>query len=199
MPLLFLDTIISWYSNLVCKVKWGEFFSEPFTVKAGVRQGGILSPDFYCLYVDDLIKKLRSLGKGCHYLNHFASALFYADDMALLAPSLKSLQYLLDVCSTYCIEWDICLNAKKSRLLYFGKKANISHGIYLNGKLISWAEEWPYLGVTLKSDKCFSCSVKDRIRKFYRSTNSILRIDGKSNDMIMLRLLKAHCVPILTV
>ena len=50
----------------------------------------------------------------------------------------------------------------------------------------------------LKSDKVFSCSVKDRVRKFYRSTNAILRIEGRSDDMIMLRLLESHCVPVLS-
>ena len=44
----------------------------------------------------------------------------------------------------------------------------------------------------------FSCSVSDRIKKFYRCANSILRIDGRSNDITMLRLLESHCVPILT-
>ena len=36
------------------------------------------------------------------------------------------------------------------------------------------------------------------MRKFYRSVNSILRVDGKSNDMVMLKLLEAHSIPILT-
>ena len=35
------------------------------------------------------------------------------------------------------------------------------------------------------------------IKKFYRCLNSILRIDGVSNDMVLLRLLESHCIPIL--
>ena len=42
----------------------------------------------------------------------FAAALFYADDMAIISPSVKGLQQLLD----------LCLNAKKSKNMYFGKK-----------------------------------------------------------------------------
>ena len=41
-------------------------------------------------------------------------------------------------------------------------------------------------------------SIKERVKKFYRCANSIFRIDGKSNDMVMLKLLESHCVPILT-
>ena len=163
-----------------------------------MRQGGVLSPDLYCLYVDDLIIQLKRLNKGCHYFNRFAAAFFYADDMCVLAPSIKGLESMLKLCESYCIDWDIGLNAKKSKNLYFGKKTTVAHDIILNGNKVDWADEWRYLGVTLRSDKVFSCSVSDRIKKFYRCANAILRIDGRSNDMVMLRLIETHCTPLLT-
>ena len=198
IPIRFLKLIISWYSDLRCRVKWADQYSEWFSVTAGVRQGGVLSPNFYSIYVDDLLNKLRSSGKGCHFRAKFAAALFYADDMAIISPSIKGLQCLLNICGEFCIEWDICLNPKKSKNLYFGKRINIAQTITLNGTAIDWVDEWPYLGVTLKSSKVFDCSVKERIRKFFRCTNAILRIDGKSNDMVMLHLVEAHCIPLLT-
>ena len=73
---------------------------------------------------DKLVTILRSLKIGCHIKTVFMAALLYADDMALLSPSLRGLQWLLNVCSEYCKEWDIALNAKKSKLMYFGKPCN---------------------------------------------------------------------------
>ena len=35
-------------------------------------------------------------------------------------------------------------------------------------------------------------------RGFYRSANAILRIKGRSNELVMLQLLEFHCQPILT-
>ena len=183
---------------MICRVKWDNHYSEWFHIRAGVRQGGVLSPDLYSIYVDDLITKLKQANKGCHYGNYFAAALFYADDMAILAPSVKGLQLLLNICGEYCLEWDIALNAKKSRNLYFGKKADVSHVITLNNKPVEWTDKWIYLGITLKSNKVFDCCINERIRKFYRCANAILRIDGYSNETVMLRLLETHCVPILT-
>ena len=198
VPLMFLNIIISWYDNLKCCVKWGDQYSDWFFITAGVRQGGILSPDFYSIYVDCLIQKLKDSKKGCYFRKYFASAFFYADDMVILSPSIHGLAALLKLCEDYCDEWDICLNGKKSKNLYFGKRIDISFELCLNGNIIEWVNEWVYLGVTLKSGKVFDCSVKDRIRKFFRCANSILRIDGRSNDMVMPRLLEAHCVPLLT-
>ena len=82
------------------------------------------------------------------------------------------------------------LNATKSRNPYFGKRTTISKDIILNDSKVEWADEWPYLGVTLKSGKVFGCSVNNRIKTLYRCANAILRIDGRSNDMVMLHLIE---------
>ena len=189
---------MAWYDSLFCRVKWGDEFSEWFPITAGVRQGGVLSPDFYCIYVDDLLDLLRKSGKGCYFLYYFAAALFYADDMAILAPSVKGLTTLLEICGNYCVEFDICLNADKSQLMYFGKQTVVSFSVTLNGKALDWSNECKYLGVILKSGKVFGCSTVERVKKFYRCLNAILRIDGRSTDVVMLRLLETHCVPLLT-
>ena len=163
-----------------------------------MRQGGILSPDLYCLYVNDLIKRLEILNVGCYVLQVFLAALIYADDMALLAPSVKGLQLLLNECSDFCSEWDICLNVKKSKILYFGKKCPNLFTPFLNGQPLEWVESWNYLGVNVVRGKKFGCSVYERIRKFYRCANAIFRIEGRSDDLTMLRLVESHCVPLLT-
>ena len=93
-------------------------------MSAGVRQGGVLSPDFYGIYVDELIDILKKAGFGCHVRGIFAATLFYADDMAVLAPSVKGLQSILHLCSDYCREWDIMLNPKKKQKIFtLGKAA----------------------------------------------------------------------------
>ena len=81
VPKTFLDFIISWYDGLYCRVLWDGNYSVWFHVSAGVRQGGVLSPDFYGLYVDELFDILRSSGFGCYYISQFAAALMYADDI----------------------------------------------------------------------------------------------------------------------
>ena len=121
MPLILLDIIIYWYANLSCRVRWGETCSDWFSILAGVRQGGILSPIFYCVYVDKIIKIISAAGIGCHVRDLFLSIILYADDMCLVAPSLRGLQKLLHLVESYCHDWDIMLNPKKSKNMQFGK------------------------------------------------------------------------------
>ena len=199
IPIIFLDIIISWYSNLTCRVRWGDAFSECFAIKAGVRQGGILSPIFYCIYVDDLVDILAAMGIGCHLRDVFFSILLYADDMALISPSLRGLQELLSATDEYCKSWDIMLNPKKTKNIFFGKKPLASLAILqLDGKDIEWVDSWPYLGVTIKSHTTFNCCIDKKVKAFYRAANGILRIEGRSNETIMLQMLETHCLPILT-
>ena len=63
---------------------------------------------------------------------------------------------------------------------------------------VQWVESWDYLGINVVSGKRYGCSVSDRIQKFYRCANGIFRVEGKSDDETMLRLVESHCVPILT-
>ena len=89
-------------------------------------------------------------------------------------------------------------NAKKTKNMIFGKPTSIDFKPSLNGSPIEWVSEWKYLGVVLKSGRSFGCSVVDKVKSFYRSLNSILRVEGRSQDMVLLNLIEAHCVPILT-
>ena len=141
VPKVFLDIIMTWHDGLQCRVRWDGIYSEWFEITAGVRQGGVLSPELYCLYVDDLINILKSMQVGCYVKNIFAAAFFYADDMAVLAPSLKGLQRLLDACASYCAEWDIKLNAKKTKNIFFGKEISPTQRLKLNGSEIPWEEK----------------------------------------------------------
>ena len=198
VPKIFLDIIMSWYDGLFCRVLWDGHFSEWFHVSAGVRQGGVLSPDLYNIYVNDLICILESSGVGCFVLDKFAAALMYADDIAILAPSIKGLQKLLSLCEDYCLQWDIRLNSKKTKNLCFGKGESPKFKLRLNNEEIDWVNRWKYLGVNLLSGPSFGCCVAETCNKFYRAANSVLRVEGRSDDTVMLSLLEAHCTPILS-
>ena len=82
--------------------------------------------------------------------------------------------------------------------MVYGKPLKTQFTPTLNGVPIEWVTTWKYLGVSLKSGCRFDCTITDRVKSFYRSLNSILRIEGRSDDMVLLRLIETHCVPLLT-
>ena len=83
-----------------------------FVVRSGVRQGGILSPILFNVYVNDLVNNLVDKDCGCHVGSVFFGCFIYADDVILLSPSLIGLQAMLDVCACYSNTHDIIFESK---------------------------------------------------------------------------------------
>ena len=73
VPLCFLELLENWFCNYVSTVKWGTTYSAFFSVNFGVRQGSVLSPFLFAIYLDNIACK-----------GHFALRTFvvlYADDI----------------------------------------------------------------------------------------------------------------------
>ena len=68
VPLCFLLSVIYLYLNMSCSVKWNNSISRVFDVPTGTKQGGVLSPDFFSMYMHDLIELLKNSGFGCHVI-----------------------------------------------------------------------------------------------------------------------------------
>src|SRR5207244_8384946 len=120
-----IDTIINWYSKLSVVVRWCGYDSSPMTVPSGVRQGGILSPLLFNLYVNCILTNLRRMDKGCHIRNLFLGCMMYADDLLLISASVIDLQRMLDMCGAIGVELGINLNCK-SRTLSVSDQLRVS-------------------------------------------------------------------------
>ena len=199
IPLCFLLLIITWHLNMTCRVKWGDAFSNEFPVPLGTKQGGIISPKFFAVYIDDMVKILRKLRVGCHFLNLFVACINFADDMALLAPSRRALQTMMDNCHDYCSEFCLSFNERKSKVMVFGKSNNDPlMPLYLNGQPIDYVQEWKYLGTTLGSGITLKFIARPDLASFFRATNSIMSVLPGAHEHVLITLLYSNCVPILS-
>ena len=125
VPLCFLMVVLFWYLNMEYNCKWAESLSDHFEVLCGTKQGGILSPDFFSIYIDDLVKILRASGIGCHILRRFLACILFADDMSLIAPTRGSMQQLLDICFEYGRKFCLQFNVNKTKAMVFGRSSKV--------------------------------------------------------------------------
>jgi hypothetical protein len=65
VPLSLLAVLEYWFLNGSTCVRWINFFSEFFCVKCGVRQGGVLSPFLFAIYMDSVIDAVKKANSGC--------------------------------------------------------------------------------------------------------------------------------------
>ena len=80
------------YVNQKRYVKWANELSEPFTVANGVKQGAVISPLLFKIYIDNLFKELKQLGQGCHVGPTFPGA--FSEYLAPSEPIFQSLNVL---------------------------------------------------------------------------------------------------------
>ena len=118
IPGYLLRILVFWYENQTMYVRWGKLLSSPFTVSNGVRQGGILSPFLFNVYMDELSTWLNKLSIGCAVGNLRINHIMFADDLVLVSPSTRGLSILLHECEKYGIECDILFNPKKSAVMF---------------------------------------------------------------------------------
>ena len=80
-PSFIVRILYYWYSTQKFTIIWCCSFSEFVTVSNGVKQGGILSPYLFNVYMDDLSVNLNKLQICCLYAGTIMSHMMYADDL----------------------------------------------------------------------------------------------------------------------
>ena len=201
VPLCFLLMIMFWYLNMSYDVKWAGSRSSYFDVLCGTKQGGILSPDFFAIYIDDLIADLKRLGVGCHIIKRFIACLLFADDMSLIAPTRESMQQMLNVCATYCRKFCLQFNVNKTKVMVFGKLSNATFSlanISFQGVPLEYVQKCKYLGFHIVSSLHFKLSIHEDLCGFFASANSILNSMVRPKENVLMQLLFTNCVPRLT-
>ena len=79
-------TIInSMYTNAKTSIKWKGYISESFNIEKGLCQSGILSADLCKIYVDQLLRTLKSSGLGVKIGDEECCATACADDITITA------------------------------------------------------------------------------------------------------------------
>ena len=197
VPLVVVRLLVHWYRHQTLCVKWGRNTSSFFTVTNGVRQGGILSPFLFTLYVDDLSHRLNNSKVGCHINNVCINHLFYADDLCLMAPSPVGLQLLIDICANYGFENDILFNRSKSMCMVVKPRGrNVSTPLmFLNGDALEYVDSVKYLGVVLSQDMKDDADMSRHLRSFYARSNVIFRKFHHCSASIKVNLIKTYCAP----
>lgn len=143
------------YDGCESTIKLGSTlgYTDFFPVENGVRQGCILSPWLYSLYINDLAVIINQqviggvpIGSSARRLH----LLLYADDIVLLAESSIELQLMLDAVTAYAHRWRFELNHSKCGLIRFGRSSVLPHHqLTLSGAVVAWVHVYKYLGVEL--------------------------------------------------
>ena len=195
LPAPLLTLLEMWFNISATCVKWCGHTSSFFSLRAGVRQGGVLSPLLFSLAIDSIVSKIKSANVGCYISTICCCIFLYADDILLLSPTVTGLQILLSVCEKELVELDMRINAKKSMCIRFGPRYNVqcTELVLLDGSTLKWVDNCRYLGVFFVGGRTFRCCYDNAKSKFFRAFNSIFAKVGRAaSEEVVISLFRAN-------
>jgi hypothetical protein len=152
------DLIVASYDEPLMKVKLNGRFSKPFMTSVGVRQGAVLSPLLFTIYLNDMLLDLNRCNVGIRSGSLLINNVEMADDIALITEQLDEMQLLLNVAGQSADRLGLTFSAKKSGIVIFtpaGVDADVSTNLLqLQDQPISFQRAYTYLGAPL--DERFS-------------------------------------------
>jgi len=119
----------------------------------------------------------------------------YADDLILISSSVCALQKMIDTCLSCATELCLNFNVKKSQCIQIGPRHINVAKMYLYDMPVEWTETMNYLGLVIKSAKCFTVDTGSVKRKFFLSANSVIGNAKHMNEPVKLQLIESYCLP----
>ena len=172
LPHVITRTLIYVYERQYAWVRWGNAKSSEFGMTNSTRQGSVLSPALFSLYVQELLDRLQRLGVGCHIGPTFLGAVAWADDFLLTAPTHTAMQLMLDVASTFVSEVGlefstdpIPAKSKSKAVFIVGRRKDLKKPapLLLSGQALPYVAHATHLGHEFNEDG--TMDMDSRIRR----------------------------------
>ncbi len=151
-------------------VKPSEFFNTTF----GTRQGDVISPNLFSVYINDLLNDLRGNKKDSDHIlcNIFA----YADDLVIISDSEEDLPNLIIIVQKWCATWRLEINLSKTKIVHYrgSRRKQTKHKFLWENSQIDIVDGYKYLGVYLDEHLNFNTHCENIYKSAGRALGKIL-------------------------
>ena len=147
--------------------------SEWFPVRVGLRQGCVMSPWLFNLYIGGVAKEVnaRVLGRGLKLVdgndNEWElNQLLFADDNVVVADSERKLCQLVTEFGRVCEGRKLRVNVGKSKLMRCTRNEDGARlNVMLNGEALEEVDQFKYLGSVIAANGGVEADVRHRVNK----------------------------------
>ena len=189
-----LNIIRCAYQGATQEVTLGHFRSEPYPYEVGVKQGCVLSPCLFDIFINDILDGMiaRDLGVKVPGLEHRPmgpdgacrsrlTGLLFADDLVLTAePGSLMMQQMLNLLGEWSTTWGMSFGIKKCGVMPVLANGEQSfkdwaenHHFTLRGEEVPIVESYRYLGTTICKDLSFAKEREIRTKKLVNGLHAM--------------------------
>jgi hypothetical protein len=141
------------YKSTRATVRWDNNTSRIFHISRGMKQGSLLSPTLFNIFIDDLLEDLRNTNTGIRIDDLHLNSCTYADDVTIFSSTIPGLQQLMNISSSYASRWRFKFSTKKTKCIVMGTQLTREPPVFwLNDHPINVSNEVDILGVTFSSN-----------------------------------------------
>ena len=119
----FLSIVQGLYQGHRKTVTLGVDKTRQLACSRGLKQGCVLSPLLFALFISDLSRQLHDMDEGVTIGSVTIPALFFADDIALVANSEGALQRKLELLQRFVSSRGLAINFDKTKIMKWGPGA----------------------------------------------------------------------------
>ena len=176
----FFNILKTLYTNDNCCVKVGNNITDTFQANQGVKQGCILSPLLFNIFLSDLVDRFNA--EKCKPLDIGKSeklgCLLWADDLVLLSNSEDGLKHMFSELSSYVEENRMEINTEKTKCVIFNKTGKYLRRSYiLKNEIVYTTNSYKYLGFVITPSGEITSGLKDlkdrALRAYYILKNKM--------------------------
>ena len=175
------------HTGMMVYVSVGVEVSEPFSVTNGVKQGCVLAPTLFYIFISAMLDEaFRVMGDGIYIQSRQSADLFnvadckpktkttrilmrellFADDRALVAHSAEVMRKIVDAFSDASKKFGLKINVKKTEVLHQPNSTRTrKEDIIVDGNKLNYVLEFTYLGSFISSDGCIDDEIQRRMPK----------------------------------
>ena len=196
----FLKIIIDMYKEVSYCVKIDSSLSKKITSNIGVKQGCVLSPTLFNLYLSDFPNIFDDTCKPVTNFHNSLNCLMFADDIVLLSETADGLQNCLNNLKTYCCKWALTVNTLKTKVMIFNKGGrNLKNFNFTFGnETVETCQHYTYLGITFSACGTFTKAINEITGKALKVFYKLRQLNTRDNALLTLKLFDSLVSPIIS-
>ncbi len=200
VPQKLVDLLKDLHDGTAACVKGFGRLSEWFTISSGVRQGCIIAPMLFNIFMDFLLREtMKDMPDDCGFeilfkvdghlerprakralashIRDMISHLMYADDMALLASDPGVLQRMILKFEEVTQAWGMCISVPKTKIMSLSRPSGTQpmREVHIRGDMVGMEDDFVYLGSMLSCDGSLDKEVNRRISAAAKAFHMLLR------------------------